>query len=485
MIDVVSVDSSLPCWLNDNDYRHGSTTGVQYNARKLDTANQVNKKSSFKRKATGLLTLDWLTVNFTGEIDLGLMDFGAELEKGDFLFRFMGGTETFECRAIVFYKRRILGVLTWRPRQAKVRAELIQFRFDNHLFYEGSLIRNYFKIDRLIHFLGVDYEGVSRIDVAYDFNEFDFCGVQELLNLYHNDVIRSRGRKNVQRRKNSQTLLNGATQNDTYYEAFFEGEKIINALYLGSPNSGKCLKLYNKSLMLQQENKPYIVDCWNKVGLDARAVYRLEITYKSDYFRPKKYKDAEGNMIEEIRQPKLRDLFKIGFLANLFSKGCKYVFEFYYTDTLRTRTDRAKSYRAMDFERLIRRYAGFSVVADTMIQNKKKSKRGILNSCRSFFVRYVNNNQDFSALKGCLDHAASNLIYELVKEKFEKWLGDAWSEAIQYSPFNQQIYQQHLEEYHLLFYNQAFAKVNRSAVDNPVEKAAPVYVVSPFQKAPF
>lgn len=479
MVDIV--DTTSPTWLNVLP----SPTGVQYNARKLDK--QTNQSNSYRNRPKGLLTLDWLTVNFTGDLTFGEKAFGEEFEKGDFLFRFLGGTENFQSRAIVFYKRKIFGTMVWSPRDASWNPDLIQFRFENYLFYEGSLIRNYYKIDRLIALLGINYEGISRIDVAYDFNAFDHCEVQELLRLYHDDVIRSRGRKTTPEKENTEHLLKGSTQNDTFYKAFSEGRKIINALYLGSPNSAKCLKLYNKSLKLQKENKPYIVDCWKKLGLELQEVYRLEVTFKSDYFKKRKKDQATGKYVVIDESPKLRDVFRVGYLAGLFSKGCKYVFEFYYTDTLKSRTDRATTYKALDFKRLCTVYHGFSIVADTQIKSKKKSKQGIFNTCRSLFVRYVNNRQDFTALRACLDHAAHNLIYDAVNEKFERWLDQAWKEAIDYSPFDAELFKNHQEEYKSLFYYSSYNQVYKESKDRQPEKQAPVYVIGRLatNKAPF
>lgn len=112
------------------------------------------------------------------------------------------------------------------------------------------------------------YKGITRIDICNDFNLFD-NGMKPstFVNGYLKHIYRKMGQRNGR--------------------AFFKDRWDnfdVNSLSWGSPKSMISVKLYDKTLELEEsKEKFYIRDAWNTAGLRSDIhVWRLEFSIKTD-----------------------------------------------------------------------------------------------------------------------------------------------------------------------------------------------------------
>lgn len=130
---------------------------------------------------------------------------------------------------------------------------------------------------------GYLYKCISRIDICSDFTEFqDNLDPYNFLQAYikgtylkiNQSRVSSYGKTEVKQESN--ISLHGK---DTFKE-----NKAWNSVKWGSEKSSISTKLYNKSMEMQQKKKKYyILDSWDKAGIDweHKDVWRIEFSLSS------------------------------------------------------------------------------------------------------------------------------------------------------------------------------------------------------------
>ena len=128
----------------------------------------------------------------------------------------------------------------------------------------------------LLKALGLHYKGVTRLDIAYDCNEF-YCGRKpsRFVHQFVTKRVDEKGGMYVPRMK----------EFDFHLKKDIHTNGMINYLAIGAKGSKKRGYIYDKTLELQEvKDKPWIREMWEKNGLisDKKThVWRSEISIKA------------------------------------------------------------------------------------------------------------------------------------------------------------------------------------------------------------
>lgn len=199
-------------------------------------------------------------------------------------------------------------------------------KVDNYYLYHF-----YFRIKKglewLLRRLDLEFIGITRLDISYDFNEFN-------------------------NRRNPENFIKAFLRNDlvklksTKGNVFFEHDKEnrFHAIRFGSKSSAVTYKMYNKSKEMKDETfKQHIYDRWkNDSGLDlAKEVWRLEFTI-----------NANTNLI--LTERSHLHFHSLDTLeVNVFAAAFKYLFgeyfDFRHNDRKQCRKDRMKPVNLLSF----------------------------------------------------------------------------------------------------------------------------------------
>lgn len=176
----------------------------------------------------------------------------------------------------------LIGNISLDPYSPSIRKDTVIFKAENQILYEPEAI------PRIFSFLaaaGLEYIGITRLDIAYDCHEYyggmkpqsliDRYFATKILKLGNNDpwVKMVGGYKLKFRANNSQKLkLDGNQQNI--------GKFVAQSVTWGQRSSDVQVQVYNKSAELREvKMKHHIVDWWKQNGLtpNEKDVFRTEI----------------------------------------------------------------------------------------------------------------------------------------------------------------------------------------------------------------
>lgn len=159
-------------------------------------------------------------------------------------------------------------------------------RFVNRVLYRQDFwdLADKFLADNCI-----EYRSISRVDICADFNDFATISPMELIREFANKRLRHIGRG-----VGALYFNHGVTRGE--YGVNYTG------LSFGTHSSDARVYLYNKSFeLLTQGDKPWIRDRWNAVGLDARTVWRLEVSLKSKACKFKDKRTGREIIVNDYR----------------------------------------------------------------------------------------------------------------------------------------------------------------------------------------
>lgn len=184
----------------------------------------------------------------------------------------------------------LIGTLTMEPTSPIINKRCAIFKADNTILYEANLI------ERIFNFIGnygLQYRGITRIDICYDCNDL-YGGLkhQTLIHKYWVDEYLKIGNNKVAVyankgynlsidkrgfRKITDNIPNSGRKIGNIPKIMYESVR------WGSRASDICVSLYNKSLELKQvKMKHHIVNAWKAAGLNPdQDVYRIEICIRN------------------------------------------------------------------------------------------------------------------------------------------------------------------------------------------------------------
>lgn len=156
---------------------------------------------------------------------------------------------------------------------------------------------------------GIKVEGISRIDICADFNNFATISPLALI-----EGFAAKKYRHIGRGVGSLAFNHEVKKGE--YGVHYTG------LTFGTHASDAHVYLYNKTFeLLTQGDKPWIKERWKRVGLDISCVWRLEVSIKSAglKFKDKKSKEVVQVSAQMIAEMDGLDKIYHTFVKKLFS----------------------------------------------------------------------------------------------------------------------------------------------------------------------
>jgi hypothetical protein len=173
-----------------------------------------------------------------------------------------------------------VGTIMHTPHSKVLDRDLHVFKLDNQFCYRESPIR--FTCD-LLRKLGLEPKGITRLDLAIDFNRFDYRNTKP-----EEFIRRFIGGRYLKLGKQNKYKLQGTQEEN-------KNTHVFEYLRFGGNNSPVSVYMYNKSKEMDQVRfKPYIKDRWDQDKLNTEEdVWRLEVSIKGNQLKVADRKTAE------------------------------------------------------------------------------------------------------------------------------------------------------------------------------------------------
>ena len=208
-----------------------------------------------------LITIDYLIINLKGDLSPIKETNSFEFIPSPY------GTKTFANKFDVFYQKEKIGTLVNSARSVIIADDLNQMQFENHIFYSRTLQELKNIILELTDSYNLVFTAINRLDVAFDIND-DKNYYRSLNSALNDGSVRLSGRKKT----------------FNQYNELVKGVCINNGFTLGQRSSSKMLRVYNKSLSLQVNEKPHILQWYQQNGFKNSNVWRFEYQLNSTFF---------------------------------------------------------------------------------------------------------------------------------------------------------------------------------------------------------
>lgn len=183
-------------------------------------------------------------------------------------------TKLFKRVADVYNNGQKVATITQLPKTPVINPRTTLVKLSNRVLYCEKYVRILMEIQDALH---LTYKGITRIDVACDFNTF-YAGrsVPKFIKTY---VMSEPSSKNhIYRRGSDEYYIRGNKKKNR--------ASTFNYIRLGKKDSRVHCYIYDKTVELQeQKDKPWIRACWEKAGLkndDDNHVWRAEISIKNE-----------------------------------------------------------------------------------------------------------------------------------------------------------------------------------------------------------
>jgi len=230
--------------------------------------NNTNKKTNIQ--------IDWLQVYCKGIL----------IKHDFFQFKLLSiNTRIFRTIYEVKKQKTLIATIAMNPFSGILSADSMIIKIDNKYLYQNNAIE---LIYEFIGYLNVKIIGITRLDLAIDFNEFDNrLKAQNLIDGFLKDKYLKMGNANYK-------LIGKQT---TFHKYSY--------LRFGSNISTVSAYLYDKTKEMNEvKMKQYIFEQWITAGLDVKKpVWRLEFSYKGNQL---KILDKDTGEIENISANNLK-----------------------------------------------------------------------------------------------------------------------------------------------------------------------------------
>ena len=216
--------------------------------------------------------VDWLQTYCLGNyVESG------EYSIGSSVYRVIGRdieTKLFKRVADVFKDGQKVATITQLPKTPVINPKTTLVKLSNRVLYCEQYVRILLEIQEALR---LRYKGITRIDVACDFNTF--YGGRSVPKFIKDYVMSEPASKNhIYRRGSDEYYIRGNKKKNQ--------ASTFNYIRLGAKNSRVHSYIYDKTIELQeQKDKPWIRAAWEKAGLtsdDTTHVWRAEISIKNE-----------------------------------------------------------------------------------------------------------------------------------------------------------------------------------------------------------
>lgn len=219
-----------------------------------------------------LVSIDWLQTYCLGNrIEPG------EYSDGVFTFSVIGRSEEtklFKHVLDVYHQKVKVATITQCPRSSVINPRCTLVKLENRVLYSSKFVSTLYSIQKV---LKLYYKGITRIDVACDFNTFyNGRSPQKLVKQYI--TTSPNDKKHIYRKGSDEFFVRGSKKRNA--------TSVFNYIRLGSKNSRVHSYIYDKTQELKdKKDKPWIRDAWKRAGLvndDDTHVWRAEISIHAE-----------------------------------------------------------------------------------------------------------------------------------------------------------------------------------------------------------
>lgn len=172
-------------------------------------------------------------------------------------------TRHFKTIEEIYFGQKLIATCCRNPHSKVLDERMMLIKFDNAFLYQKELK---FEAEYFLKLNKLKLEGISRLDIAHDFNLF-------FNDMNPEDLIKRFLRGYYSKLGKSKFSVLGEHNDYNIYEY----------IKFGTNKSPICVYLYNKSVEMQQVKlKPWICDTWKLCNLDiSKDVWRLEFKLSS------------------------------------------------------------------------------------------------------------------------------------------------------------------------------------------------------------
>lgn len=268
------------------------------------------------------LNIDWFQAHISARADRF-----SEFETPLFRCDRTGQSKVFRSIYEVRYKKhnRVMCTISADANEEILPTGHAVVKIDNfYLYHFAARFRPF--VEWLLRRLDCHFHGITRLDIAYDFNSFNNRREPEnfIKAFLRNEIVKLQ-----------------KTKFDVFAE--HDRENRFHAIRFGSKLSIVNYKLYNKSKEMRDEKeKAHIMDSWKRSLLDlTKDVWRLEFSIKAN----------TAVLLNEWGNEKFHDLCTLNLerYAGLFHFLFQKYFDFRHHDRSKCRKDRMKPVNLLSF----------------------------------------------------------------------------------------------------------------------------------------
>lgn len=183
-------------------------------------------------------------------------------------------TKLFKHVLDVYQQKLKVATITQCPRSSVINPRCTLVKLENRVLYSSKYVSTLYAIQKV---LKLYYKGITRIDVACDFNTFyNGRSPQKLIKQY---ITTAPGdKKHIYRKGSDEFFVRGSKKRNA--------TSVFNYIRLGSKNSRVHSYIYDKTQELKdKKDKPWIREAWKRAGLvndDTTHVWRAEISIHAE-----------------------------------------------------------------------------------------------------------------------------------------------------------------------------------------------------------
>jgi hypothetical protein len=358
---------------------------------------QENDRFNAQNSTRFCINLDWLQMHVSGETIF------KEDETPLVKITRTGQSKVFKSIYTITLKKhkRVIATYATEALEQIMKTGHGVLKIDNYYLYHYSARMQDF-VTWFLRKLRLEFIGITRIDIAYDFQSF--CDKRE-----PEDFIKSFLKNDILKKLKSKFRVAG---NHNFINEF-------NWITFGSKTSTVNYKLYNKSLEMKEATfKQHIFKDWQASSFDLdKDVWRIEFTVNSNTTTLMN-EDLKFNFhsVETVR---------IDVICGLFHKLFEHYFTFVFYDKRQKRKDRMKEVKLLIFPDQFKRIHMFDT--NPFQKDTDRSTKIFVNKMNSLQEELRGKDDDFI-------QDARVMINKLISiYNLENW---ATKKGIEFTPTN-------------------------------------------------
>lgn len=367
--------------LNNNSEKKRFPVG--YNGEQLDT----RLKNKFS------LNLDYLIINAFLALPDGELN---KIENKFFTFKKQAyNTRIFKELYSVELAGKKFATITKNPHSEVISPNLCQIQLENIILYDKSFTI-FLAIESLLTAIGADFLGLNRLDIALDFENENtkFFNPSDLVQKIHANKY----------------LIGGRKKAFTVHYETEQGKNTLNGFTLGKRTGERLLRVYNKSLELENNPKAHISEKHEQCQMSGQ-IWRMEYQLNSKF-------------LASVEGMELRKCFIKEYVLQLFELAHRNFFEMHINQG-KSELNKNKEIQTINFRWLKDNIEGINFECikkkRTILENPISSaKRTVKGNFKEYYRDQNNTLALLNVLKMVQDYGIENFF----ESKFLYWVAE-------------------------------------------------------------